>query len=157
MRLLLPKAKHSVKAWRTLRGKATDTAGTGVKFVQLRAVEKRGTSWYAYKTTTKTWVRATTKAKAFAKSGTLTMHTSATHLWAGKLVGLRKGTLVYRVKATDNGRQRLRRGHPQGDAHQALSCARHRENGGPRTARRSRRRGRSSVHQSRVGRDLRHA
>ena len=29
------------------------------------------------------------------------MHTSATHLWAGKLVGLRKGTLVYRVKATD--------------------------------------------------------
>jgi hypothetical protein len=101
VRLLLPKAKHSVKAWRTLRGKATDTAGTGVKFVKLRAVEKRGTSWYAYKPATKTWVRATTKARAFAKSGTLTVHTTATHLWGGKLVGLRKGTLVYRVRATD--------------------------------------------------------
>ena len=101
VRLLLPKAQHSVKAWRTLRGKATDTAGTGVKFVKLRAVERRGTRWYAYKPATKTWVTATTKARAFAKSGTLTVHTTTTHLWAGKLVGLRKGTLVFRVRATD--------------------------------------------------------
>ena len=101
VRLLLPKAQHSVKAWRTLRGKATDTAGTGVKSVKLRAVEKRGTRWYAYKPATKTWVSATTKARAFAKSGTLTVHTTTTHLWAGKLVGLRKGTLVFRARATD--------------------------------------------------------
>ncbi len=102
VRLLLPKAKHSVRAWKTLRGKATDTAGSGVKSVTARAVEKRGTRWYAYKPTTKTWVKTTTKAKAFAKSGILTMHPNTTHLWAGKLVGLRKGTLVYKVRGVDN-------------------------------------------------------
>jgi hypothetical protein len=102
VKLLLPRAKHSVRAWKTLRGKATDAAGTGVKNVTLRAIEKRGTRWFAYKTTTRTWVRATTKAKAFAKSGTLTMGTNLRHRWVGKLVGLRKGTLVYKVRATDN-------------------------------------------------------
>jgi hypothetical protein len=102
VKLLLPRAKHSVKAWRTLRGRATDPAGTGVRSVTLRAVEKRGTRWYAYKPTTKTWVRATTKAKAFARSGTLTVHPNTLHRWAGTLVGLRKGTLVYRVNATDH-------------------------------------------------------
>jgi hypothetical protein len=28
--------------------------------------------------------------------------TTASHGWAGKLSGLREGTLVYKVKATDN-------------------------------------------------------
>jgi PKD domain len=102
VKLLLPKVKHSVKAWTTLRGRATDSPGTGVKAVALHAIEKRGTRWYAYKTTTKTWARAKTKAKAFAKSGTLTMHPDRLHRWKGRLVGLRKGTLVYRVTATDN-------------------------------------------------------
>jgi hypothetical protein len=97
-----PAAKHSVKAWTTLRGKATDSPGTGVKAVALHAVEKRGTRWFAYKPASKTWVKASTKAKAFAKSGTLTMHTDASNRWSGKLGGLRKGTLVYKVKATDN-------------------------------------------------------
>jgi hypothetical protein len=102
LKLRFPRAKHSVKAWTTLRGKATDSPGTGVQKVALRAVEKRGTRWFAYKPATKTWVKATTKAKAFAKSGTLTMHPDSLHRWNGKLVGLRKGTLVYRVTATDN-------------------------------------------------------
>jgi hypothetical protein len=101
-KLLLPRAKHSVKAWKTLRGKTTDPAGTGVKAVTLRAVQKRGTTWYAYKATTRTWVKAATKGKAFAKSGALTVRPNSRHLWAGKLIGLRTGTLVYRVGATDN-------------------------------------------------------
>ena len=40
VKLTVPSAKHSVKAWKTLRGTATD-AGTGVKSVWLKAVEKR--------------------------------------------------------------------------------------------------------------------
>jgi hypothetical protein len=102
VRLLLPKAKHSVKAFTTLRGKATDTNGTGVKVVSLRAVEKRGTAWYGYQATTKRWVKAATMARAFAKSRAFSLHTSSTSAWAGKLAGLRKGTLVYKVRATDN-------------------------------------------------------
>jgi hypothetical protein len=102
VKLLLPKThKKSVRAWKTLRGTASDTPGVGVKQVSLRAVEKRGTRWYAYKAATKTWVRAATKAKAFAKAGALAMTTSASHGWAGKLVGLKRGTLVYKVSATD--------------------------------------------------------
>jgi hypothetical protein len=102
VKLLLPTAKHSVTAWKTLKGRATDTAGTGVKRVSVRAVEKRGTAWYAYKAGTKTWVKAASKAKAFAKSRGLSLATTASHGWAGKLSGLREGTLVYKVKATDN-------------------------------------------------------
>jgi hypothetical protein len=102
VKLLLPTAKHSVTAWKTLKGTATDTAGSGVKRVSVRAVEKRGTAWYAYRAGTKTWVKAASKAKAFAKSRALSLATTASHGWAGKLSGLREGTLVYKVKATDN-------------------------------------------------------
>ena len=100
VRLTLPAHRHSVKAWRTLRGRATD-AGTGVKSVWLKAVEKRGHAWYGYVAKTHTWAKATTKAKAFGKARAFTLSTGATHRWAARLVGLRKGTLVYKVKATD--------------------------------------------------------
>jgi hypothetical protein len=103
VRLLLPRThKHSVRAWRTLRGKATDTAGTGVKVVALRIVEKRGTRWYGYRPATHTWVKASTMAKAFARSRALSRRTNSLHRWSARVAGLRKGTLVYRVKATDN-------------------------------------------------------
>lgn len=102
VKLLLPTARHSVTAWKSVKGTATDAPGTGVKRVSLRAVEKRGTAWFAYKATTKTWVKAGSKAKAFAKSRALSLHTTASNSWVGKLVGLRKGTLIYKVKATDN-------------------------------------------------------
>lgn len=101
VRLILPAHRHSVKAWRTLRGRATD-AGTGVKSVWLKAVEKRGHAWYGYVAKTHTWAKATTKAKAFGKARAFTLSTGATHRWAARLVGLRKGTLVYKVKATDH-------------------------------------------------------
>jgi hypothetical protein len=99
--LALPAKKHSVKAWKTLRGKATDAPGTGVKKVSLRAVEKRGTAWYGYRPASKTWVKAATKARAYRKGRAFSLTTDAQHRWAASLAGLRKGTLCYKVSATD--------------------------------------------------------
>jgi hypothetical protein len=102
LRLLLPTSRtHSVKTWKTLRGKATDAPGTGVKQVSLRAVEKRGTAWYGYRPATKRWVRAATKAGAFKRSRAFSLTTNARHRWSATLAGLRKGTLVYKVSAVD--------------------------------------------------------
>jgi 5'-nucleotidase len=95
------KPRHSVKAWRTLRGTATDAA-TGVQSVKVKAVEKRGTSWFGYNAVTAKWVKAATKAKAFAKSRAIVRTTNAQHRWTAKLVGLRKGHLVAKVWATDH-------------------------------------------------------
>ena len=100
VKLTVPKAKHSVKAWKTLRGKATD-AETGVKNVWLKAVEKRGGAWYGYNSVTHAWVKAATKTKAFKKAKAFTRPTNAQHQWTAKLAKLRKGTLVYKVRATD--------------------------------------------------------
>jgi hypothetical protein len=100
VKLTLPRAKHSVKAWKTLRGKATD-AQTGVKSVRLKAVEKRGGSWFGYKAATHTWVKARSKAKAFSRAGAFTLKANARHQWTAKVAKLRKGTLVYKVRATD--------------------------------------------------------
>jgi hypothetical protein len=41
------------------------------------------------------------KAKAFAKARAFALTTNAEHEWAAKLAKLRKGTLVYKVRATD--------------------------------------------------------
>ena len=93
--------RHSVRVWRLLRGKATDTSGTGVKKVHLRAVEKRGTRWFGYRPATKTWVKAASRAAAFKKGRAFALTTNLRHQWAATLAGLRKGTLVYKVSATD--------------------------------------------------------
>ena len=98
--LTLPSAKHSVKAWKTLRGTATD-AGTGVKNVWLKAVEKRRSGWFGYNAATHTWAKAATKTKAFKKAKPFTRTTNAQHQWTAKLAKLAKGTLVYKVRATD--------------------------------------------------------
>jgi PKD domain len=100
VRLTLPKSKHSVKAWKTLRGKAVDSE-TGVKKVSLRAVEKRGGAWYGYNAGTKKWLKASTQAKAFDRSKAFSLKTDAQHRWSATLAGLRKGTLVYKVRAKD--------------------------------------------------------
>jgi hypothetical protein len=102
VRLLFSKTnQHSVRVWRLLRGTATDTSGTGVKKVGLRAVEKRGTKWFGYRPATKTWVKAASKAAAFKKGRAFALTTNLRHRWAATLAGLRKGTLVYKVSATD--------------------------------------------------------
>jgi hypothetical protein len=100
VKLTLPSAKHSVKAWKTLRGTATD-AGTGVKRVWLKAVEKRRSGWFGYNAATHTWAKAATKTKAFKKAKPFNRTTNAQHRWTAKLAKLAKGTLVYKVRATD--------------------------------------------------------
>lgn len=95
------KPAHSVKAWRTLRGKATDTAGTGVKTVSVKAIEMRGTAWYGYSATTHKWLKAATKAKALKRAVAFSRTTDARHRWSAALRGLAKGTLVVRASAAD--------------------------------------------------------
>lgn len=105
VKLTLPRAKHSVRAWKTLRGKATDTQ-TGVKRVWLKAVEKRGGTWFGYNAATHTWLKAATKAKAFSRSKAFRLKTDDRHRWAAKLAKLRKGILVYKVRAIDQVKNR---------------------------------------------------
>jgi hypothetical protein len=94
------KPAHSMRAWRTLRGKATD-AQTGIKSVWLKAVEKRGGAWFGYNATTHTWVEAASKAKAFKKAKPFHRTTDASDRWTATLSKLKKGTLVLKVRATD--------------------------------------------------------
>jgi hypothetical protein len=91
-----------VRKWVTLRGKATDAA-TGVRKVRLRLVEKRGTTWYAYRGTTHRWVRGgKTEAAALRRTTFANVRPTATHTWSYKVSGLRKGRFVVRVQAVDN-------------------------------------------------------
>jgi hypothetical protein len=100
VKLTLPKSKNSVRAWKTLRGTAVD-AETGLKSVWLKAVEKRGAAWYGYNAATHVWAKAATKTKAFTKAKAFSLTTNVANQWTAKLVKLRKGTLVYKVRATD--------------------------------------------------------
>ncbi|HEU4810703.1 MAG TPA: PKD domain-containing protein [Nocardioides sp.] len=102
IRLALPRTnKTSVRSWRTLKGRATD-AGTGVKLVRVKAIEKRGARWYAYKPATGRWVRAgALRSGAWAKAGAKTVAPASTGAWQVGLRRLAKGTLMYRVIAWD--------------------------------------------------------
>lgn len=105
VKVTLPSARHSVTAWKTLRGTATD-GQTGVKKVSLRAVEKRGTAWYGYNAKTHTWVKAASQAKAFEASKALGLKTDSLDRWTATLSKLRKGTLVLKVRALDHVKNR---------------------------------------------------
>ena len=97
----LPRHLHSVAAWRTLRGKATD-GGTGVAAVRVRAVERHAGSWYGYDAAAGRWVKAASKAKAFARATPFVRSTNARDHWSATLKGLHKGTLVTKIRATDH-------------------------------------------------------
>lgn len=101
VRIAKSKPAHAVKAWRTLHGKATDTSGTGVDTVSVKAVEKRGSSWFGYQASTKRWVKTATKAKALKQAVAFSRATNAAHRWSATLRGLTKGTLVVQASATD--------------------------------------------------------
>jgi hypothetical protein len=105
VKVRVPKAKHSVTAWRTVRGKATDT-GTGVKSVWLKAVEKRGAVWYGYNAKTHAWVKAASKPKALAKAKAFHRTTDSQGRWTAKLAHLTNGTLVLKARATDRVKNR---------------------------------------------------
>jgi PKD repeat protein len=102
-RLLAPAHKRlSVRSWATLHGRANDS-GTGVRVVRVRAIEKRGSVWYAYRPGTKSWVRAGSRAaSAWHKARAARVTTDASHLWSVKLARLTRGVLVTKVSATDN-------------------------------------------------------
>ena len=103
VRLNKPRTRRTwVSKWTTLRGKVSD-ASTGVKAVKLRLVEKRGATWYAYRGTTRRWVRGgATQAAAVRRTTLATVRPTATNTWSYKVNGLRKGRFVVQVKAVDN-------------------------------------------------------
>jgi hypothetical protein len=103
VKLTLPKkgVADEVSSWKKLHGVATDVNGTGVVSVSVVAIEKRGTTWYFYKATTKSWGKAATKAKAWKRAKAAVVDPNAKGEWLVKLAGLRKGTLFVKATATD--------------------------------------------------------
>lgn len=95
-----------VRKWVTLHGKARDAA-TGVRVIKLRLVEKRGSAWYAYRGTTRRWVRGgTTEAAALRRTTLAKTRPTAKNTWSYNVSGLRKGRFVVRVQAVDNVKNR---------------------------------------------------
>ena len=97
----VPQARKSVRAWRTVKGTAKDS-GVGVRNVIVKAIEKRGTAWYAYKAKTKTWVKAGTKVKAIKAATAISVKPTLAGAWSATLAKLTKGTLIVRARAFDN-------------------------------------------------------
>jgi hypothetical protein len=93
--------RTSVRKWTTLRGTVKD-AGVGVRAVRVRAVEKRGLYWFAYRPATHRWVKTgKLMSTAFAKTGLQVVTPGSTGGWAARLVNLRKGYLVFHVQGVD--------------------------------------------------------
>jgi hypothetical protein len=102
VRLRLPSARKAVKSWLTLRGRALDGLGTGVKSVEVRAVQKRGTVWYAFRPALGTWTKAgSTRTAAFSKAGLRRVAPTSTGAFSARLPRLRRGVLVVRLAAVD--------------------------------------------------------
>jgi hypothetical protein len=97
--MVRPAQPKKVSSWRTLRGAAAD-AGSGVAKVEVAAVEKRGTKWFAY-TGKKRWVKRPTLAKANARARTIAVSPKASGAWSLKLTGLTTGKLRVSVSAVD--------------------------------------------------------
>jgi hypothetical protein len=103
--ITVPRHRHHVVSWRPVRGTAVD-AGTGVTTVSVKAVEKRGRTWYAYHASSHSWVKASTRARALARSTTFHVHVNGKHRWHTKLAHLRQGRLVLQVWAKDQVKNR---------------------------------------------------
>ena len=103
VKLTLPKkgVADEVSSWKRVRGTATDARGTGVAGASVLAIEKRGSAWWFYKATSKTWVKAATKAKAWKRAKAAVATVDAKGAWVVRLAGLKKGTLVVKATATD--------------------------------------------------------
>jgi hypothetical protein len=105
VRVTVPAHRHHVTSWRPVRGTAVD-AGTGVTSVSVKAVEKRGRTWYAYDASSHRWVKASTRARALVRSTTFQVHVNGKHRWHTRLSHLRQGRLVVRVWAKDQVKNR---------------------------------------------------
>ena len=103
VKIKLPRkaVRDEVSAWKRVAGTASDLNGTGVDTVAVRAIEKRATGWFFYKASTKTWLKAATKGKAWLRSRPAVVDPTAAGAWAVRLAGLKKGTLFVRATATD--------------------------------------------------------
>ena len=73
---------------------------------RCRSSRSAAATWYGYNAKTHRWIKAATKAKAFAKQQDAPAKIDAQHRWSAKLAHLRKGTLVYKVWATDEVKNR---------------------------------------------------
>ena len=94
-------ARSSASSWRFLRGAASDGSGSGVRYVTLRVIEKRGSTWFAYRASSHSWVRATSKAAALRRASATRVVPSSTNAFHERLYGLRRGLLEIRFTATD--------------------------------------------------------
>jgi hypothetical protein len=84
-----------------LRGGSSDGAGTGVRFVTVRVIEKRGSAWFAYRAGSHSWVRATSRAAALRRASATRVVLSSSNTFHERLYGLRRGLLEVRFTATD--------------------------------------------------------
>lgn len=110
-RLIRPANRSSAAAWRVLKGRDSDTV-SGVAWVHVSAIERRGRVWYAYRAGTHSWVKARSRAAALRKSragrAVLAGRGGGTR-WTFHLPGVRKGVLVVGVIAGDHGGNKSRR------------------------------------------------
>lgn len=98
----VPKRKAAyVSSWKTLRGTARDSLGTGVRQVQVRVVQKRGTSWYAYRAPSKRWVRAGSTRTSAMRQTRAAVAVWKQGRWSTSVARLRRGTIVVAAQATD--------------------------------------------------------
>jgi hypothetical protein len=72
-----------------------------VRFVTLRVIEKRGSSWFAYRAGSHAWVRAGSKAAALRRASATRVAVSSANVFQRRLYGLRRGLLEVRFTATD--------------------------------------------------------
>jgi PKD repeat protein len=100
VRLDVPTARHRVSDWRHLRGTVRD-GQSGAARVLVKAVEKRGAHWYAYRPGTRTWARAGSRAAAWRHAGWLSIRPDG-RLWDCSLAGLHRGTLELQLTARDH-------------------------------------------------------
>lgn len=100
-RLLRPAARSSAAAWRTLKGRDGDT-GSGVAWVHVSVVERRGGAWYFYRPVSHSWVKAKSRAAALRRGHAARAVIVGASRWTYRLAALRKGTLVLRLVAGDH-------------------------------------------------------
>jgi hypothetical protein len=105
--LVRPAHRSSAAAWRRLTGRVGD-AGTGVSFVHVRAIERRGHTWYFYRPATHKWSKAPSRAAALRRSRAGAAVLVGSGRWTFSLPGIRQGTLVVRVVAGDHVRNTSR-------------------------------------------------
>ena len=100
VRLLVPRARHRVAAFRVLRGRVHD-GQSGAARVLVKAVERRHGHWYAYQPARGRWVRAPHRAVALHRAGWMRIAPRGDR-WSHRIGGLRRGMLVLRLTARDH-------------------------------------------------------